>query len=342
MFSQIREIEYRGRVNRIGWALVIMIGAMNVIGVLNIAFYDVLWAIGSENVTVSVGAIIDTVCYLSYFLIPSWLFYIMSKKIAVEPIKFRPKFSKYLPLMIVAGIGISFGAAIINDWFCVIINYSLPQDNMPYYISNPELIALYMTVSLAPAFAEELLFRGVIYTNLRPYGKISAVLISALAFGLMHQNVGQFLYTTVAGICLAMIYEETESIWGCIFMHMFFNLFSVMTTAVQYRYDETVAIMIVYLMQAILIFAGAICLFALIQIKKREDRCKKETKEYTPSEGLFGFNRLNLTTPSHNTSMSVSDAFKIALKTPGIICFLALSVLSAMLLIFLYSGGGIA
>lgn len=247
--------------------------------------------------------------------------------------------------MIIAGIGVAFGAAVVNDWFCTLIGYSLPDDSIPYYISNPELIALYMTLSLAPAFGEELFFRGVIYTNLRPYGKTSAILISALAFGLMHQNVGQFLYTTVAGICLALIYEETGSIWGCIFMHMFNNLFSVFATSVLYRYPEAQAAMIVYLVQAVMIFAGAICLVMLICLKKREKNAMAEREAVQLPRGFFGFHRRDCCetqASADNVSLTLPQACKIALKTPGIICFVILAVLTMLFMILLsmlYSGG---
>ncbi len=338
MLTLAHEIEFKSRVNRIGWMLTIMIGVMNVLAIANAIINEILWNIGSEKLMVSLGAIVDTVCYLGYFFIPVTLYYVMSRNKSVESIKFMPKFSKYLPMMILAGIGISFGAGIVNDWFSQAIGYVLPYDDYTQYMSDPELIALFMTLSLAPAFAEELLFRGVIYTNLRPYGKVFAVIVSSVAFGLMHQNVEQLFYTTVAGVCLAMIYEATGSIWGSVFMHMFNNLFAVFQTAVIYRYDEATAVVILYLSQALVIFLGAVSLIILICVKrKQENDHEKETT--LPPQGTFG-DRRSTELEQYDLPMPLRRAVKISLKTPGVICFLVLAIGSALMLVVMYSGGG--
>lgn len=338
MLTLAHEIEFKSRVNRIGWMLSIMIGVMNVLAIINEMFIGVLWSIGSEKLTVSLGAIVDTVCYLGYFFIPVTLFYVMSRNKPVEPIKFMPKFSKYLPLMILAGIGISFGAGVVNDWFSQAIGYVLPYDDTSRYMNDPEVVALFMTLSLAPAFAEELLFRGVIYTNLRPYGKVFAVLVSSVAFGLMHQNVDQLFYTTVAGICLALIYEATGSIWGSVFMHMFNNLFAVFQTAVMYRYDEASALVILYLSQALVIFLGVVSLIILICVKRKQEN-DREKDVAVPPQGTFGDHRAAEPEP-YDLPMPMRRAVKLSLKAPGVICFLVLAIGSALMLVVMYSGGG--
>jgi membrane protease YdiL (CAAX protease family) len=63
------------------------------------------------------------------------------------------------------------------------------------------------------------MFRGLILTNLAPYGKGMAIVTSALLFGLMHMNPAQFFYTTLMGIILGLIYVKTGSIWVCIAIH---------------------------------------------------------------------------------------------------------------------------
>lgn len=335
------ELEFKRRVNRMGWTLTIMIAAITVLALTDYTFHIGLDVIGSEKLTLTLGTISETVCYLGYFLIPAWLFYVMSKKSPTEPIKFAPKFSKYLPLMILAGIAVCLGAANISDWLCGLIDYSLPYDDTMQYMKDPEIVAMFMTTSLAPAFAEELLFRGVIYTNLRPYGKTFAILTSAVMFGLMHENIEQLLYTTMAGICLAMIYEATGSIWGSVFLHMFFNLYAVLQTAIIYRYDEATAAVIIYLSQAVLIALGAISIILLLCVKRREDRRAEEATDQLPSKGFFGDNR-DPDLVSYGEPLPMKTAFGLMIRTPGMICYLALSVSSIVMAILTYGGGGYA
>jgi hypothetical protein len=126
--------------------------------------------------------------------------------------------------MILAGLALITAGSIINGIFCDLIGYPTSSDiavNGNY--DNASSVILYMSTAIAPAFAEEFLFRGVFYTNLRPYGRTQAVLISSLLFALMHQNIGQLFYTFVAGIAMALMYELTGSIWCSVIYHLINN-----------------------------------------------------------------------------------------------------------------------
>ncbi len=68
------------------------------------------------------------------------------------------------------------------------------------------LMLLY-SVLLAPLF-EEILFRGLLFNQLRRYGRCFAILITALLFGLMHTNVLQLIAAILLGILLAWIREN--------------------------------------------------------------------------------------------------------------------------------------
>ena len=83
---------------------------------------------------------------------------------------------------------------------------------------------------MVPGFCEEFLFRGAILSNLLPFGRSNAILISSLMFALMHQNPSQLFYTFVAGILLGTVYERTGSIWNSTILHVFNNLISVILT----------------------------------------------------------------------------------------------------------------
>ena len=128
---------------------------------------------------------------------------------------------------------------------------------------------MFIGTALVPAFCEELLFRGLVLGNLAPYGKTSAVLCSALLFGLMHQNIGQMFYATVAGVVLGIIYLETRSIWAPTLLHMFNNLSSVLNTILWDRLDVTSANRLIALLDLLLIGSGLISLIVLIRRAER-------------------------------------------------------------------------
>lgn len=70
---------------------------------------------------------------------------------------------------------------------------------------------------------EELLFRGLVFRGLRPYGKRFAIFGSALLFGLFHGNLIQTPYAFLVGLILGWITAEYSILWS-VALHMFNNL----------------------------------------------------------------------------------------------------------------------
>jgi len=80
-----------------------------------------------------------------------------------------------------------------------------------------------VTILLAPV-AEELLFRGIIYTWLKKAGFPRIALWgTALAFGAIHGNLVAFLPLFVFAILLTLLYEFTNNLLAPIAAHAFFN-----------------------------------------------------------------------------------------------------------------------
>ena len=101
----------------------------------------------------------------------------------------------------------------------------LPLDNFGWYILN------LLVLALLPAICEELIFRGVVLKGLRRnFSDITAVLLSALMFCLMHGNLQQFAYTFLLGVVLGWIATRTGSIFSSMIVH-FVNNFIVITMA---------------------------------------------------------------------------------------------------------------
>lgn len=71
--------------------------------------------------------------------------------------------------------------------------------------------------------AEELLFRGVLYTWLRRWGVAVAVAASSLTFGLLHGLGVTFFTTTVVGVICAFAYERSGSLWTAVVAHAMTN-----------------------------------------------------------------------------------------------------------------------
>jgi membrane protease YdiL (CAAX protease family) len=102
--------------------------------------------------------------------------------------------------------------------------FAPPEDGRP---RPPAAVAgmLVLVLVLGP-FAEELLFRGVVYAGLRnELGTWPAVLLSALVFGLAHLEFGRAAaaFTAVMGVAFALLVEGSGSLWPAVLAHVLVN-----------------------------------------------------------------------------------------------------------------------
>lgn len=83
-------------------------------------------------------------------------------------------------------------------------------------------------VAALPALCEELLFRGALVPVVRRLtgGWVSAVVISAVVFSLVHADMTGFLARTVLGVLMGAVFVITRSIWSSVVFH-FTNNFAV-------------------------------------------------------------------------------------------------------------------
>lgn len=80
-------------------------------------------------------------------------------------------------------------------------------------------------------FAEELLFRGVVYKRLRMlFGITPAIVLSAVLFGILHVNLVQFLYAAILGMLLAFLVEKTGKLSSAVLGHIAANVVAVIRT----------------------------------------------------------------------------------------------------------------
>ncbi len=91
---------------------------------------------------------------------------------------------------------------------------------LPQGLNLPTALAMIFFVGLAGPFAEEILFRGVLYNWLRGrWGFIPSALVSALLFGAVHVEPSVAAATFVLGLVIAAVYEASHSLWTAITIH---------------------------------------------------------------------------------------------------------------------------
>ncbi len=85
-------------------------------------------------------------------------------------------------------------------------------------------------VILAP-IVEEFLFRGLVFKRLDKYvGKLPAMVLSSLFFGIYHGNVVQGVYAFLVGMVFVFIYDKYKTLTAPILAHIFANLVSILSS----------------------------------------------------------------------------------------------------------------
>ncbi|MBQ2734335.1 MAG: CPBP family intramembrane metalloprotease [Clostridia bacterium] len=78
---------------------------------------------------------------------------------------------------------------------------------------------------LAPLM-EEIFFRKLVIDRLRGFGDLPAILLSGIAFGLLHGNFNQFFYATFMGLLFGYVYLYTGKLRYTVALHAAINLVS--------------------------------------------------------------------------------------------------------------------
>ena len=258
------KLKYKSTVTRVGVILLIFVGFLSV-------FMSVYLTLPIDLLPEPAATIIDSIvydaAYLAAFMLPVAFVKLIFKPEERQPMRLEPRISWNVFAFICIGVAFTYAFSYINSMVVdLIFSVPVPEDMFNYAtpkMSNGEIILEFITIALVPAFCEEFLFRGVVLSTLMPYGKSTAVVISAVCFGLMHGNFYQFLYTTVAGLILGAVYVMTDSIWPGTIIHMINNALSVLQMVMMENLTEEYAY-ILWIAVECLVFASGIISFVVI------------------------------------------------------------------------------
>ena len=108
-------------------------------------------------------------------------------------------------------------------------------------IEDAPRTTMLIVIFLAP-FVEEVLFRGLVFGNLRAKGRVLAYVVSCLLFALLHvwqfavvhQDITYLLLMVqylVPGLVLAWAYDRSGTVWASIALHAAANALAVLAFA---------------------------------------------------------------------------------------------------------------
>lgn len=136
-----------------------------------------------------------------------------------EPAKLSAK--RFWELMLI-GMPIMYGGNILGNFLSALLSDGTAENPLLDYIMGNPLLTTVFAVIIAP-FMEEYIFRKQLIDRLGKYGEKTAILFSALTFGLFHMNLFQFFYAFGLGMLFAYVYTRTRMLRYPVFMHMIIN-----------------------------------------------------------------------------------------------------------------------
>lgn len=278
--------QFRITTLKIGIAMIVFYELINILNLIasleGELFRVVAEAMAGEEYSVvvltdTVSEIFSMLAYIGAFLIPAFVLKLLLKrgKTTYEPIAFRPHVPSVAPLIVLAAIALNFAAARMNN---LVVSLLFPAQNTDMSVLLDSADAWYkivlelISVAVIPAFVEEILFRGVILSNLMPYGRGVAILESAVLFGLMHGNILQFFYTTLMGIVLGFVCVKTKSIWCGVGIHFFNNAVSVAEEAILHMADYDLAVRLLSVLEGTIMIAGAVSVVILLILRAKRPK----------------------------------------------------------------------
>lgn len=156
-------------------------------------------------------------------------FVIMRKMHKSNTLKFNNFKSTYIIVIILFSI--------INFITYNKISYLINGFKISSYPSNITVFSIiYLIIYVT---VEEVIFRKIFFGELNTFFKPQiSIVIQGVVFGVLHFNsLGHIVASILFGISVGIIYNSTKSLYYCIILHVFYNLYFDIIT-IKYTYYE--------------------------------------------------------------------------------------------------------
>jgi len=184
----------------------------------------------------------------------------------------KPKINKILIYILIAIVCYTILYPIIDIANELIYKIGIKPSSLTYKLTTTNYFISIISLVIAPAIAEELLFRGLIFKGLQKGGNTFAIIISALMFSLFHLSLEQTIYPFIMGLVFGVIMCKENNILYCILVHLINNFITL--TLSYFNISLTLTHWLYYIIAAfcLIIFITTIT----ILIKKLNKDSKKE------------------------------------------------------------------
>ncbi len=169
------------------------------------------------------------------FIIPGILYCRFKGNGFTSKLRFNSFGPNKLWLSVSAFFVLSFGSSLVKLGLYAIGYYSQQYTLYESYLPNDassisNLLYILIAIAIIPAITEEFIFRGVILGEYSAMGTkpVTAVMLSAAMFAMLHFNLYQFPVYFFGGIILGYVAIITNSVLCAMIVHLLNNVFSLL------------------------------------------------------------------------------------------------------------------
>ncbi|MBR1883744.1 MAG: CPBP family intramembrane metalloprotease [Clostridia bacterium] len=205
--------KFRASISKVSMALIIYLVFSNILGIITKFAFASLG--GVLNYIVQIVTWIVSI-YPSYWYLKNSNY---TRKIESGKVKIDVK---KIAILIVIAFGIIWAVQLVSEYISKDLTNIIELINLD--MNTPlECILFVVYIALLPAIFEELLFRKAIFGVLKKYGIKLAIIISSVAFGLMHQNFSQGIFACLVGVVFCIIDDKAGTILPSMILHFINN-----------------------------------------------------------------------------------------------------------------------
>lgn len=216
--------------------------------------------------------------------------YVKSNKIIPKPFfRLNPITTKMVGNLVLLGLCSQALGIFINMPIMILLSnvIELPTTELFAPSSPAELLAGVFVIGLVPAFFEEVLARGVILREYESYNTKTAIIMSAIYFGIMHNSLLKLPYTIFLGVILAVVVLRTGSIYSAMVLHLTNNVAALIQSYILQQVKPmgaSIIIVILFIFYIVLAFGFVVMFLRFL----KQTKCSYKSDSGT-STAKFGF-----------------------------------------------------
>lgn len=170
------------------------------------------------------------------------------------------------------------GAALFSQFYLFLelagIHIQIPNISLLTGDWISSLLTILYVCVLGP-ICEEILFRGILLKGLKPYGSMTAIIVSSFAFTLFHGNPVQFATPLFVGLLLGYLTVKTRSLFPAMAAHILNNTLQTLPTLL----GDSDSLVVVFCSGAVMVVGSISLIVFLLRYSKGFSQLYREEEQ---------------------------------------------------------------